>query len=130
MLETPNIASFFTILAQADGGQQSPMSFFLMIGLFMAGFWFLIVAPQRKMQKEHDALVKGLKKGDKIMTKGGVFGTIVNVKSDRVSVKVANNTNIEISKPFIQTVLNKKDDAKSDEAAEDTTDEPEKTETK
>ena len=130
MLETPNIASFFTLLAQAEGGEQSPMSFFLMIGLFMAGFWFLIVAPQRKMQKEHDALVKGLKKGDKIMTKGGVFGTIVNVKSDRVSVKVANNTNIEISKPFIQTVLNKKDDAKGDEAAEDTTDEPEKTEAK
>ncbi|WP_309398683.1 preprotein translocase subunit YajC [Cerasicoccus maritimus] len=109
MLETPTFASILTLLAQTEGAPGGfELKGLLIPILFVAGFWFLLIAPQRKMQKQHDKMVTELKNGDEVMTKGGVYGTIVNVKTDRLTIRVANNTNIELSKPFIQTVVKKK----------------------
>ncbi|WP_309380982.1 preprotein translocase subunit YajC [Cerasicoccus frondis] len=108
MLETPIFASILSILAQAEGAPGGNGMSWLIPILFVAGFWFLLIAPQRKMQKQHDKLVSELKNGDEIMTKGGLYGTVVNVKSDRFVVKIAENTKIEISKPFVQSVVKKK----------------------
>lgn len=111
MPETPFI---FSLLAQADGGSPGG-GMLLWMGLLFAGMWFLIIAPQRKMQKQHDKMVSELKNGDEILTKGGVYGTVVNVKKDRFVVKIAENTKIELSKPFIQQVIKPEDEKAKDE---------------
>jgi preprotein translocase subunit YajC len=75
--------------------------------LLFAAMYFLMIAPQRKKQKEHDRMLKALESGDEIVTTGGIFGTITNVKDDRFVVRIADNTKIELGKGFVQTVVKK-----------------------
>ena len=115
----PKMSSLFSaidFLAQTSAPGQPPapsgwVQILPMVLLFGAMYFFLI-APQRKKQKEHDKMLKSLESGDEIVTSGGIFGVITNVKEDRFVVRVADNTKIEIGKGFVQTVLKKPDDAK------------------
>jgi preprotein translocase subunit YajC len=76
--------------------------------LFIFGaMYFFMIAPQRKKQKEHDKMIAALESGDDIVTNGGIFGTITNVKDDRFVVKIAENTKIEVAKGFIQSAVRK-----------------------
>jgi preprotein translocase subunit YajC len=75
--------------------------------LLMAGFYFLFIAPQRKKQKEHEKMLASLGSGDEILTNGGIFGVITNVKDDRFVVRIADDTKIELGKGFIQSVVKK-----------------------
>ena len=79
--------------------------------LMAAALYFLFIAPQRKKQKEHEALLKSLKTGDDVVTSAGIFGTITNVKEDRFVVRIADNTKVEIGKGFIQSVVRRADAA-------------------
>jgi preprotein translocase subunit YajC len=72
---------------------------------FIAIMWFVILAPQRKMQKKHQTMVEGLKKGDEIMTEGGIIGTIVHVADDRLTIKTAENTRLVIARAKIVRTL-------------------------
>src|SRR5215213_939711 len=110
----PKMSSLFSaveFLAQtgAPGPQGSPawMQVLPMVLLF-AAMYFLMIAPQRKKQKEHDKMLKSLESGDEVVTTGGIFGVITNVKEDRFVVRVADNTKIEVGKAFVQTVLKKR----------------------
>lgn len=80
--------------------------------LFIGGFYFLFIAPQKKKQKQHEKMLASLQTGDEVVTTGGMFGTITNVKDDRFVIKVAENTKIEIGKGFIQSVARKTADDK------------------
>ncbi len=82
------------------------MSFLPMILLF-AAMYFLMIAPQRKKQKAHEKMLKELGSGDEIVTTGGIYGVITNVKDDRFIVRIAEGTKIEIGKAFVQTVVKK-----------------------
>ena len=84
-------------LAQGTGGGRFPWE----IILLFIGMWFLIIAPQRKRQKAHDKMLSELRTGDEIVTSGGVYGTITNVKDDRFVVRIADNTKIELGKGFV-----------------------------
>jgi preprotein translocase subunit YajC len=84
-----------------------PISMFAEMALIFGAFYFLLIAPQKKKQKEHDKLVSALQSGDDIVTTGGIFGTITNVKDDRFVVRVSDSTKIEIGKAFVQTVVKK-----------------------
>ncbi|MBC2600748.1 preprotein translocase subunit YajC [Puniceicoccus vermicola] len=79
-------------------GGLTPILFFI---LLFAGMWFLIIAPQRKRQKQQEAMIKALKTGDKILTSGGIFGEITNVKDDRLVVKVAEGVKVELGRSFV-----------------------------
>ena len=88
-------------LAQGTGGGgffESPLPVFIFLIL---GMWFLVIAPQRKRQKAHDKMLSELQTGDEIITSGGVYGTITNVKEDRFVVRIADNTKIELGKGFV-----------------------------
>ena len=87
-------------LAQGTGGGGGLGQFLPFILLFV-GMWFLIIAPQRKRQKAHDKMLSELQTGDEIVTSGGVYGTITNVKEDRFVVRIADNTKIELGKGFV-----------------------------
>ena len=91
----------------AAPGPGSMLSGILPMVLLFAAMYFLMIAPQRKKQKAHDKMLKELGSGDEIVTTGGIYGTITNVKDDRFVVRIADNTKIEIGKSFVTTVLNK-----------------------
>ena len=79
--------------------------------LMFAAMYFLLIAPQRKKQKEHEAMLTKLQPGDEVVTSGGIFGTITSVKDDRFIVRIGENNKVEVGKGFISTVVKKTDAA-------------------
>ena len=88
-------------IAQAAAPSGGGFGQFLPIILLFVGMWFLIIAPQRKKQKAHDKMITELKTGDAIITSGGIYGSITNVKDDRFVVRIADNVKIELTKQSI-----------------------------
>ena len=77
---------------------------FLPLIIIAVLFYFLLIRPQQKKQKEHEKLVSGVKTGDKIVTAGGIHGIVANVKESTFLVKVADNVKIEFDKSAITSV--------------------------
>jgi preprotein translocase subunit YajC len=88
------------LIAQATGSADIFTQFLPLILLFL-GMWFLIIGPQRKRQKEHDKMLSELKSGDEVVTSGGIFATVTKVKEDRLVVRIADNTKVELAKNFV-----------------------------
>ena len=74
------------------------MSFLLMMVIIFGIMWFFMIRPQRKQQKELQNFRDSLKKGDKVVTIGGIFGTVCEIKEDSVLIEVDNNVKIRVSK--------------------------------
>jgi preprotein translocase subunit YajC len=87
-------------------GGQSPVSMLVMMGVIFAIIYFLMIMPQRKKQKETQNMLSNMKKGDKIVTIGGLLGTVGNVKDTTVMVKIADNTVVEFRKSAIASIIN------------------------
>jgi preprotein translocase subunit YajC len=100
-----NTISHSLIVAQADAPAGGGFTTLIFFGFIFAGMWFLIIAPQRKRQKQHEAMIRAIKSGDKIVTAGGIIGSVTNVKDDRLTVKIAENTKVEINRSFVQAKL-------------------------
>ncbi|HUI91260.1 MAG TPA: preprotein translocase subunit YajC [Chitinivibrionales bacterium] len=92
----------------------NPMAPFLLIIIIFLIFYVLIFLPQRKKQKETQTMLDKLKKGDKVVTIGGVLGTVGNVKDSTVMVKIADNTVVEFKKTAISSVVSDDKPEKSD----------------
>ena len=84
----------------ADGGMAAFQQFIPLIFMF-ALFYFLLIRPQKKKALEHKALLESVKRGDNVITSGGVHGKVFAVEDDLVTLDIANNVNIKISKNFI-----------------------------
>jgi preprotein translocase subunit YajC len=97
--------------APASGGGAAATQF-LFIGFMFVAMWFLIIAPQRKKQKEHAKMLAALDQGDEIITAGGIYGEITYKKDDRFVVRIADGVKVEIAKSFVQDVVRKPDGAK------------------
>ena len=82
-----------------------PWGTFLMFGAIIAIFYFLIIRPQNKKQKETQKMLAALKKGDKVVTIGGIHGTIQLVKEQTIIVKVDEDTKLEFSRSAISNVV-------------------------
>ena len=93
------------LMAPAEGGQGSLLPMLIMWSAIIAIFYFLLIRPQKKAQERHQAMVEGLKKGDEVMTDGGIMGEVIHLKEDRVTVKTANDTRIEVARGKIARVL-------------------------
>lgn len=103
-------ASVLAQTAPAPGGAAGPagqLMGVLPIVLMMAGFWFLVIAPQRKKQKELQKAIDALQTGDEVITAGGIYGEIASKKEDRFIVRIADNTKVEVAKSHIQSVVKK-----------------------
>jgi len=99
----------------ADGAASgNPLMTFLPFVAIIAIFYFLIIRPQNKKQKETQKMLSALKKGDKIVTIGGIHGTIQNVKEQTVIVKVDEDTKLEFSRSAISTVITAAKEDKSE----------------
>ncbi|MFP4364825.1 MAG: preprotein translocase subunit YajC [Spirochaetia bacterium] len=91
---------------------------FVTFGLVILIFYFLIIRPQNKKQKETEKMIAALKKGDKIVSIGGIHGTIQSVKEKTAILKIDDNVKIEISKSAVSTVTEQKS-AKSEATEEE-----------
>ena len=91
--------------AGAQQQQQSPWGFFIMMAGFIAIFYFLMIRPQRKQQKEHQEMLKRLNKGDKVLTSGGVIGTIRGFKGNEVTLETGKNSSVTVLKNTISGLV-------------------------
>jgi len=95
------------------GGQTGSSSWVTMLvtfGLIIVIFYFLIIRPQRKKQKDAQSMLSSLRKGDRVATIGGIRGTVQSVKESTVVLKVDDNTKIEFNKSAISAVLERREE--------------------
>jgi preprotein translocase subunit YajC len=107
--------SFFISDAIADAGAQAasatppsfdPMALVLPIGLVVL-FYFFLIRPQSKRQKEHKQMVSELQKGEEVLTSGGILGKITKVNDDFITLEIAKDVSLNIQKSAVQTIMPK-----------------------
>ncbi len=106
--------SFFISEAHAEGAAAAPapaggdpmITLVMMIGMVVV-FYFLLWRPQSKRQKEHQNLVAALKKGDEVITSGGLLGKITKVSDNFVTIEIANNVSVNVQKSSVTAALPK-----------------------
>jgi preprotein translocase subunit YajC len=103
------------VLLQADGGAApapcgDATAFFPMILIFLI-FYLLLIRPQMRRQKEHDRMLKSLEKGDRVVTSGGLHGTVTGIADDVLTLEIANvkgeRLRVKIDRPRIERKLPK-----------------------
>ena len=95
---------FLTLFLQAAGANAqagSSMGFLLMIVLIFVVMWLFMIRPQQKKQKEIEKFRQGLKKGDKVVTIGGIYGTVVEVKDKTLFLEIDQNVKIKVDKASV-----------------------------
>ena len=92
----------FTLLQTAAPAQGSGLSMWIMLALIFVVMWFFMIRPQRKQQKEMENFRNSLKNGDKVVTIGGIYGTIAEVKENYVLLEVDKDVKIRVNKQAIQ----------------------------
>ena len=91
--------NIMTIVQAAPAAQAgSQWSMWIMLALIFVVMWFFMIRPQRKQQKELQNFRDSLKKGDKVVTIGGIYGTVCEIKEGSVLIEVDNNVKIRVSK--------------------------------
>ena len=85
-------------------GADGTLIFMIQMGAIFAIFYFLLIRPQRKEQQRHQELIKAVKKGDVIVTAGGIIGTVVHAQEDRITLKTDENTRIVVERARIARV--------------------------
>jgi preprotein translocase subunit YajC len=104
------MTSLISILAMAPPiGDNAPewakaMNSLLFPILIFVVFYFMLIRPQQKKQKETQRMLESLRSGDKIVTTGGILGTVTNVKEKTVIVRISDNVKVEMLRSAIQTV--------------------------
>ena len=82
-----------------DAGSIWPMIIFLVV--IFALFYFVMIRPQKKRQKDHQSMMQELQRGDKVMTSGGIYGTIDTVNEDNVVIKVESGSTLRVARSSI-----------------------------
>ena len=86
------------------GGAGSLLSLLPLVLIFVV-FWFMIIRPQKKQQDQRKAMLAALKRGDKVMTNGGLIAVVKDVKQDVVTATIAEGVKVEISRQAISAIL-------------------------
>ena len=96
------------LLFMAPAGQEGGSGLVANIVLFgsiILIFYFMIIRPQQKRQKERQQMVESMKKGDKVITAGGIHGTIVGVEDKTVLIQIADNVKIKVERSTVGNIL-------------------------
>lgn len=95
----------YTLWAVPREGGNAGMVFIVQMLIIFAIFYFLLLRPQAKERRRHEEMLKKLKKGDEIVTSGGIIGKVVHVDENRLTVRTAENTRITVDRGRIATVV-------------------------
>ncbi|MFC1548587.1 preprotein translocase subunit YajC [Candidatus Omnitrophota bacterium] len=90
-----------TATAQAPKAQGNPLISLMPIFLIFIVFYFLLIRPQKKNQQQHAKMIEDLKKNDEVITSGGLYGTIVNIQEDIITLRVDDSTRLKIQKSSV-----------------------------
>ena len=98
-------------MSEQAAAAPSPLTMLLPFAVMFIIFYFLVFQPQSKARKEHDRMVKNLKKHDEVVTTGGLFGTVVNVKPESITLKIDENVRVEVEPSAIVRLVKSKGQA-------------------
>ena len=103
----------------AAGGGGSGFEAFLPLILIFGVFYVLLIRPQQKKMKEHKATLSAIRRGDKVVTGGGIVGTVTKVIDDlEITVEIADGVKVRVQRGLISTVLSKTEPVKGDKKFE------------
>ena len=103
-----------TLMLQAAPDENFGLRMMLNFALIIPIFYFLLIRPQVKERKRHEDMSEGLKKGDEIVTNGGIIGKIVHADGHRLTVKTGDNTRVTVDRGRVAATLDVKDDPRED----------------
>ena len=107
----------------AAGGGGSGFEAFLPLILIFGVFYVLLIRPQQKKMKEHKVTLSAIRRGDKVVTGGGIVGTVTKVIDDlEITVEIADGVKVRVQRGLISTVLSKTEPVKGDKKSESTGD--------
>ncbi len=86
-------------MSPAEG--QSAWAGLIPLAMMLGVFYFLLIAPMRRRQRQQREMLGGLKTGDRVVTSGGIYGTIVGIKDDRLTLRIADQVKIEVAKASV-----------------------------
>jgi preprotein translocase subunit YajC len=115
------IATVFLAEGESQGSPFGPMG--MMVLIFVL-FYFMLIRPQRRQQKEHQLKLAALKTGDEVVAAGGIHGLVTNVSDRVVTLKIADNVKIRVEKASVLTILKKSDEPEPAPAADNDGDAP------
>tara|TARA_B100000242_G_scaffold26606_1_gene16201 strand:+ start:37 stop:336 length:300 start_codon:yes stop_codon:yes gene_type:complete len=93
--------------AQAASQQPSMLASFIPLILIFLIFYFLLIRPQQKKQKEHKILLDSIQRGDQILSSGGFLGKVLKVDNDKLTVEIAKGVNVTIIRSTVADVIKK-----------------------
>ncbi|MAF94533.1 MAG: preprotein translocase subunit YajC [Rhodospirillaceae bacterium] len=103
----------------AAGGGGSGFEAFLPLILIFGVFYILLILPQQKKMKEHKATLSAIRRGDKVVTGGGIIGTVTKVIDDtEITVEISDGVKVRVQRGLISTVLSKTEPVKGDKKSE------------
>jgi len=110
------MTSFLTGCPMPSGGQEgfssSPIAALVPFVLIFVLFYFLILKPQQKQGRERQEMLKNLKRGDTVITSGGIYGRILNITGDIITLEIAKGVNVRLSRAGISGIANISDEEK------------------
>jgi len=97
------LASLAGCVPAAEGAAEGTSSiiFIVILVLFVAFFWFVMIRPQRKRQKEHEQLIQSLNTGDRVITVGGIYGSVESISDESLVLKVESGATMRIARASI-----------------------------
>lgn len=101
-----SLLSLLTILSgcipQEDGGEGGfNWTIIIFLGLMFAVFYFFMIRPQRRKQKEHQEMIQEMRRGDRAITAGGIYGVVDTISEDSVVLKVESGATIRVDKSYV-----------------------------
>jgi preprotein translocase subunit YajC len=93
--------------APAAGGAAAGFESFLPLVLIFIIFYFLLIRPQQKRMKTHKDMLEALRRGDRVVTGGGIIGTVTHIADGEITVEIADNVKVKVMRPSIAEVLSK-----------------------
>lgn len=90
----------------AEGGGNPMMQFLPLIAIIFI-FYFILIRPQQKRNKEHQKMLGGMKEGDKVITSSGIYGTVAKVEEGAVILEIADRVRIKVAKGHVSNIISK-----------------------
>ncbi len=97
-------------LLQANGGAAAVANFLPIIAIGLV-FYFLVIAPANKQRKKQQEMLSALKKGDRVITNGGIYGTIQGVEPEAIYLKIADNVKVKVARSAVSSVVSGESEA-------------------
>ncbi|MFP4686751.1 MAG: preprotein translocase subunit YajC [bacterium] len=103
-------ASFLPALAGGgEAGDGGFLSLVVMMAIIFGIFYFLVIRPQKNEQQRHQAMISNIKKGDRVVTAGGIHGQVSSVSDDTIKIKIAKDIKLKVNRTSIMQVKGKQD---------------------